>query len=192
MWCVFLQTTYVLLQVFFCLLIIWTEAMTRFSPPCSLQRHSCRPLCFNPLESQMSSFLQTSWMFLPLFLFSITSIHVGECSCKPLVNCRDFWYAHILNRVVLSHREVPPPAPPSPLATIRPSCRTYCKAGGDFFKLSANCYRLKWSLKAGRELRPAGAHRASYISRRTSDTLLLTLWLWTPHVCCGLRNTPCV
>lgn len=59
----------------------------------------------NPLESQMSSFLQTSWMFLPLFLFSITSIHVGECSCKPLVNCRDIWYAHILNRGVLSHRE---------------------------------------------------------------------------------------
>lgn len=36
----------------------------------------------------------TSQMFLSLFLFSVISIHVGECSCKPLVNCRDFWYDH--------------------------------------------------------------------------------------------------
>lgn len=44
-------------------------------------------------------------MFLPLFLFSITSIHVGECSCKPLVNCRDFWYAHFSMSRPKSQRE---------------------------------------------------------------------------------------
>lgn len=45
-------------------------------------------------------------MFLPLFLFSIISIHVGECSCKPLVNCRDFWYAHFSMRHLKSQRDL--------------------------------------------------------------------------------------
>lgn len=45
-------------------------------------------------------------MFLPLFLFSIISIHVGECSCKPLVNCRDFWYARFFMSHLKSQRQL--------------------------------------------------------------------------------------
>ncbi len=55
--------------------------------------------CFSPVHLSHLIHVLLMWLFsflsLLVFLFSLHHlIHVGECSWKPLLICRDFWYDH--------------------------------------------------------------------------------------------------
>lgn len=74
--------------------MLFTDYISQIIPLCYVFISVSLCVAFTPLESQM--------LFLKHFFINVSSslslllisIHVGKCSCKPLVNCRDFWYAH--------------------------------------------------------------------------------------------------
>lgn len=143
----------------FCFLCIWTEAMTRFSAsitpapflsvvlihlnlrcPRFCRLHECFFLSFS------SPSLPSMWVNVPanpwwtVEIFGTLTYSTGSSSVTE-----SFFFLSFFFLLCLPQFDHP--------------VKHIAKLEG-IFEMSANCYRLKWSLKAGRELRPAGAHCA--------------------------------